>query len=121
MSLRRSFWVLPARAGDVVPPVPVVAEVHRAARPAKDERAGDQQVRIGLRVVRGVERPFGQGHVIGLAHETPEFGDRHGMLVDPEAVDPDLVHGPFLGVELVRAHEEFATLDPDHVLGWRSG
>src|SRR4029079_783754 len=45
-----------------------------------------------------------------------ELCHRHGVLVHPEAVDLDGVDGSLLGVEVLGAHGELTTGDPDHVL-----
>ena len=99
---------LPVGARHVLPPVAEVVEVDRARGLAEDERAGDEQLGVGVRVERRVERPLGDRDVAGLAHEAAELRRRDGVLVHPEAVDRDMVDGPLLRVEVVGAHRERA-------------
>ena len=105
---------LPERAGDVLPPVPVVVEVHGAGRSSEDERSRDEQVGVGIGVVRRVERSLRDGDVVRLADEATELGRRDRLLVHPEAVDRDAVDGSLLGVEVLRAHRERPARDPFH-------
>ena len=118
----RSFGPLPVRAGDVLPPIAEVAHVDRPCRLAKDERAGDEQVGVGVRVERRVERPLAEGHVAGLPHEAAELRSGHRPLVHPEAVHSDAMYGPLFWIEVLRAHPELARGNPAHVLErWRAG
>jgi hypothetical protein len=82
----------------------------------EDERAGNEQSAIGLRIVVRVERPLRQRHVSGGLHEAAEVAHRDRMLVDPEAVDVHRVDRALLGIELVRAHGERARGHPPHAL-----
>ena len=82
--------------GDVLPPVAVVVEAHRAGRLPEDERAGHEQCRVGVRVRRGIEWPLRHRHVLGLPHEAPELGRGDRMLVHPEPVHRDPVDRPLL-------------------------
>ena len=109
-----SAGVLPVRAGDVLPPVAVVVEVHWPARCAEHQRSGHEQLGIGVGVLVRVERPLGERHVRRLAHETPELRGRDRLLVHPEPVDRDAMHRAFLGIEVLRAHRERPTGDPPH-------
>ena len=59
----------------------------------EDERAGDEQVGVGVGVVGRVGWLLGQGDVTGRLHEPPELGDRDRVVVHPEPVDGDVVDG----------------------------
>jgi hypothetical protein len=80
---------LPVRARHVLPPVAHVVEAHRAGGLAEDERSGDEQLRFGVRILRGVERALGDRDVRRRADEAAELGGRHRALVHPEAVNLD--------------------------------
>ena len=103
---------LPARAGDVFPPVVEVVERDRSARLPEDEPAGNEQLRIGVRVRVGIERTLGDGDVLRLADEPPELGSRDGVLVHPEAVHRHAVNRPFLRIEVLGAHRERRLRNP---------
>ncbi len=105
---------LPGRAGDVLPPAPDVVERHRPVRPAEHERAGHEQLGVGVRVVGGVERPLRDGDVAGLADEAPVLGGRDLPRVHQEPGHRDPAHGPLLGIEVLRAHRERAAGNRDH-------
>ncbi len=107
----------PARAGHVFPPAAVVVEAHRGRRLLEDQRAGDEQsgIRVGIR--SRVERPLGERHVPGCAHETAELGRGHGALVDPERLDLDATDRSLLGIEPLVAHREAAAGDEHHPRG----
>jgi hypothetical protein len=113
--------LLPVRPGDVRPPVAVVVEVDRASRRLEDQRARNEQVRVGIRIVVRDERPFGHRDVPRLAREAAELGRRDGPLVHPEAVDRDAVHRPLLRVEVLGAHRERAAGNPRHARRARRG
>ena len=81
----------------------------------EDERAGDQQSRIGVGIVGRFGCHFGQGDVTGRLHEPPELGDRDRVVVHPEPVDGDLVDGCLLGIEVRGSHSKGATRNPGHV------
>src|SRR5262249_2571947 len=115
----RALGVAPVGARRPAPPVAEVAQVDRAAGLAEDERAGDERVVVGVRVVLPERRPLRPRRVPGRLHAPPELGHRDGMAVDPEAVDGDLADRPLLWVEAVRAHAERAPGQLDHVAGLR--
>ena len=96
----RSLRAPPARARHVGPPVAVVAQVNGVLGGLEDQRSRHQQIRVGVRVVRGDERPLGDGHVPGRRHEALELLHRHGLAVHPEPVHGDPVHGPLFGIEV---------------------
>ena len=56
----------------------------------------------------------GREHHGAILREAAKLADRYRMLIHPEAVDGDLVYGPFLGIKVGRAHQEYATRHPDH-------
>jgi hypothetical protein len=104
------------RTGHVFPPVGDVLEAHRPLRLAKDQGAGDEQLRVGVRVLRGVELALGDRDVLRLTHEAAELGGGHRPLVDPEPVDLDAADRRLFGVEALVAHVERAAGDEDHPL-----
>src|SRR5262249_401059 len=110
---------LPRGPGHVSPPVAVVPKVDRSGGLPKDERAGDEKLRVGARVIGRVERPLGDRRVAGLAHEAAALAGPAELLVHPEAIDCDASNGPLLGVEVVRAHGELAARNPPHRFGGR--
>jgi hypothetical protein len=91
-----------------------VVEAHGTGRLAEDERSGEKQARVGVRILRGLERPLGDRDVLRLVHESAEVGGRHGVFVHPEAVDLDAAHRLLLGVEAGIAHVERSAGDVDH-------
>ena len=110
----RALGAVPARAREPVPPAPPVVERHRPARGAEDERAGDEDLRVGVGVVGRVGRPLGERHVARRADEAAEPRHGHRGVLDPEARDVDPADRALLGIEVLAAHEERARLDPGH-------
>ena len=89
------------------------------SRLPEHERAWNEQLRIGLRVVLAGRGPLGDRHVARRPHERPELGRRHGTLVHPEPVHLDSTDRTLLGVEALVAHVERAARNEDHVRGRR--
>src|SRR4051812_35046009 len=110
----RALRSIPARTGDVVPPVPEVAQVDGSARAPEDERAGNERARVGVRVVQRVGAALGDGDVAGGPDEAAELRDGDRALVDPESLDLGAADGPLLRIEVLGAHEERAAGDPGH-------
>jgi hypothetical protein len=91
-------------------------EVDRSIRLVKDERAGHEKLGRHTRIL-GVEKcSFSDSHITGGAGEAAVLGDRHGMLVHPEAADLRSVDRALLGIKIIGAHEEGAPGHPHHVL-----
>ena len=59
-----------------------------------------QQIRVGVGILRRVERSLGHRDVAGRGHEPAEFGHGHRVVVHPEPVDFHLAHRALLGVEV---------------------
>ena len=112
----RPFGVPPVGTGRPGPPVAVVAEVDRPGCLVEDERAGDEQLRVGVGVVVRMGRVLRPGDMAGVLHESPELGDRHRVSIDPEPPDRHLADGTLLRIEVRRAHPEPAAGQLDHVL-----
>ena len=96
-----------------------VAQVHGPGGGLEDERPRLQQGRVGVEIVRRVERALGDRHVPGRADEQAELGDGDRVVVHPEPVHLHPARGALLGVELVRPHQEAAPGHPRHILGRR--
>ncbi len=110
-----TLGVAPVCAGDVRPPVVVIAQIDAFRRLAKHDRRRDQQRRIGAGVCGRVGDALAQRDVSGRVDEARELGVRHEPAVDPEAVDGDGVRRPFFRVVLVGTHAERAARDPGHL------
>src|SRR5215217_6068468 len=80
----------------------------------EDERSGHEQGWVRIRVHGGVERARGEGDVRRLLDEASELADRHGPLVDPEALDLDAPDRRFLRIEVLRTHREVPARYPRH-------
>ena len=65
-------------------------------------------------IVPGVGRDLGDGDVFGSPYEFLELPVRHGIAVDPEAIDGDTMRRRFLRIMPVRSHAERAAGNPDH-------
>src|SRR3954471_9994717 len=92
--LDRTAWplrVAPVGSGHVDPPLVVVAQVDAVSRRPEHGRRRQQQFWVRARVVGGVRGLFGDGHIAGLGHEASELAVGDRVLIDPEAVDTDLV------------------------------
>ena len=112
----RPFGMPPLRRRRPGPPGPEVVQADATARRGEDERARHQLLGIRVREVQCVGGDLRDRDVAGRLHEPSELRHGHRVLVDPEAVDPDRVDGSLLGIEVLGAHRELPTGDPDHVL-----
>ena len=112
----RPFGMPPLRRRRPGPPGSVVVQAHATARRGEDERARHQLLGIRVREVQCVGGDLRDGDVVGRLHEPSELRHGHRVLVHPEPVDPDRVDGSLLGIEVLGAHRELPTGDPDHVL-----
>ena len=110
----RAQRAAPVRAGDERPPVEEVAQIDPPRRFHEHHRRGNQQRRIGARVLGRVGRDLRLGHVPGLLDEPPEVGVGHRPAIEPEPFDARRMGGRLLAVVPVRPHGEVAARDPLH-------
>ncbi len=115
----RTIGMTPVRAGHEGPPLQGVAKIDRTSRRREHHRGRRQHARIRARIVVGVRRILGEGHVGGGGHEAGELAIGHRSGVDPEAVDGGPTRRPFLGIVVVGAHGEHPARDPHHRLAER--
>jgi hypothetical protein len=87
----------------------------------KDDRALDQQRRVGVGVVGDVGWPLGDGDVVGFGGEPGVLGHRHRGAIDREPIHLDLANGFFLRIEAGRAHPEPAARQPDRIADGHAG
>src|SRR5690348_6104819 len=104
----------PVRAWDICPPLRRVAQVDWMGLPLEDERAGDEQARVGVRIERGIERTLGHGDVAGLLHKARELLVGDHILIHPEAIYRHRMLWRLFGIVLIRSHEKRPARYPDH-------
>jgi hypothetical protein len=92
----------------------MVVEIDWPACSAEYERSRDEELRVGVGILLGVERALRERRVLRLPHEAPEPRSGDWRLVHPEAADRDPVHGALLGIEVLGAHRERTARDPAH-------
>jgi hypothetical protein len=108
--------VPPLSAGDPRPPVAGITEADGPGRLVENEGAGHEESGRDTRILGGIKGSFGDSHITGSADEAAVLGDRHGVLVHPEAADTDPMDRAFLGIEIIRAHKKAAPGHSHHVL-----
>jgi hypothetical protein len=115
-----ALGVLPVRAVDRLPPLGVVAQVHRPARHAEDQRERRQLVRRHLGELLRVGLLLGDGLVPRCLDELGELAVGHLGAVHPEAVHVDGVDGVAIVLRWL-AHPELTAGHPDHSAGAAPG
>src|SRR5262249_23499732 len=116
--LQRTAWpqrIPPVRAGQIGPPVKVIAEVNAMTRFLENDRAGHEHSRQCPWIIIGIQWTFRDREVARRLYKTIELliGDR--ALIHPEAIDGYVMSRGFFWIVIIRSHKKGSTRDPHHV------
>src|SRR6185437_895546 len=109
----------PVRALDGLPPVVRIGQADPVRRRYEHRGERHQQFRPGARILRWIWRSLGHGDIPGLTDEPAELPVRDRARIYPEPAHRDLVRRGFLGIVIVRAHQEGRTGNPHHAVHGR--
>src|SRR6185369_17944700 len=96
----RAERAAPVGARHPVPPLPPIAQIHRAAGGPEHQRAWHQILRRGSRIQRRIWGLLGDGDVTGVGDELGELGVGYRMAFDGEGRDGRAVYRRLFWIEL---------------------
>src|SRR5690349_24782150 len=109
----------PVRALDGLPPVVRIGQADPVRGRYEHRGERHQKFRPGTRIFRRIWRSLGHGDIPGLTDEPAELPVRDRARVYPEPTHRDLVRRGFLGIVIIRAHQEGRAGNPHHAVHGR--
>src|SRR5690348_12377869 len=111
----RPFGMPPIRAGNIAPPVVVIAEVDASPGFLKDDRRRLEHLRQSSRIIFRFGRTLSDSDVVRRLNKARELIVGYRESVDPEALNRRGVRRRLFGIVIIGSNLESAAGDPDHL------
>src|SRR5689334_23752653 len=104
----------PICAGNIGPPVVMIAEINARLRFLKDNRRRLKHLRQSSRIVLRLGRTLSDSDMVRGFNKAGELLVGYRVSVDPEALNRGGVRRRLFGIMTIRSHPESATSNPHH-------